>query len=588
MKQIRQFGRIKEFVQQHTMLCVWGAVLSLSGYFLYLPSETGAALLIPPDSSEYAIGLVNLFEHGTFGITLNGEWYPCRYSPWFSISCLTPAYFLGLGDALKLSWAIWAFALTVIFVICKWGEFLGLGWKSVFPAVMLLLMPDFVFYSRIVMTEIPYVAIYAITGLIFVLFDETSLDSRGSWKLVLVCGSLIAWGGMVRPTMLPMSLLFICIIVRKGGWRMRTILLLAILLAPTMLYECANLAYNAYVFGNPFRSGYQYWMPVPCDFPHLLFNWGYVVNNLIELSKLPMAWATIILVVCVNIGLIIIVKSRKTAVLVVRRYFLFLLFLDAQMIILAVLYIGYYWVDIRFFLPITICALPLLFAICHEIARRHIPVIGRCCVMVTPFLLVGLFLAAKPKYYRHAYSRQAWMAKAAVAAQVLPEGAVVLQGGDPNILEQFGFRSKRLILMPYERRFDYVKNMIAPTSIRNTRFQPTSYGQRNIPELVEDGTCKLPFERTFLEDPRYVRELIERGNRVFLEQDALWGEENWPDFQSRLTSVGLKSYLFGVWQVGAIDHDVIRGIYDSLLFRDFRMDSRPDVTAVYHEIIPLN
>ena len=59
--------------------------LSATGFLLHLPSELAVSLAIPPDSTEYAMGLANLFGHGVFGFTLNGEWYPSRYAPWFSL-----------------------------------------------------------------------------------------------------------------------------------------------------------------------------------------------------------------------------------------------------------------------------------------------------------------------------------------------------------------------------------------------------------------------------------------------------------------------------------------------------------------------
>ena len=41
---------------------VCAGLLLFSAFLIYLPSELGAALTIPPDSSEYSICLVNLFD----------------------------------------------------------------------------------------------------------------------------------------------------------------------------------------------------------------------------------------------------------------------------------------------------------------------------------------------------------------------------------------------------------------------------------------------------------------------------------------------------------------------------------------------
>ena len=123
-------------------------MLLLAAFLIYLPSDLGMSLLIAPDASEYSICLANLFEHRRFGFTLNGEWYPSRYAPWFSLLCLTPAYLLSGGNVLCLHWAILVFALVVLFVVWKIGAVCGLGRMAILPSVLLMLMPDFLFYSR--------------------------------------------------------------------------------------------------------------------------------------------------------------------------------------------------------------------------------------------------------------------------------------------------------------------------------------------------------------------------------------------------------------------------------------------------------
>ena len=105
----------------------YASLLALAAFLVYLPPELGAALTVPPDSSEYSICLANLFEHGRFGFTLNGTWYPSRYAPWFSLLCLAPAYLLSGGNVLCMHWAILAFALVVLVASWKMGRLCGLG-----------------------------------------------------------------------------------------------------------------------------------------------------------------------------------------------------------------------------------------------------------------------------------------------------------------------------------------------------------------------------------------------------------------------------------------------------------------------------
>ena len=145
------------------LFCV--SLLGLAAFLIYLPSELGAALTIPPDSSEYSICLANFFGHGRFGFVLNGTWYPSRYAPWFSLLCLTPAYLLSGGDVLCVHWAILVFSVMVLVAVWKMGRMCGLGWMAVLPPILLMFTPDFVFYSRVAMTEIPYSALFVILGM---------------------------------------------------------------------------------------------------------------------------------------------------------------------------------------------------------------------------------------------------------------------------------------------------------------------------------------------------------------------------------------------------------------------------------------
>ncbi len=571
-------GRLK-FSHLILVACLFSAA-----FLLYLPSELGAALTIPPDSSEYSICLVNLFEHGKFGFTLNGEWYPSRYSPWFSLTCLTPAYLLSGGNPLCFHWAILAFSLVLLVLIFEFGRRVGLGWAAPVPPLLLMFLPDFVFYSRVVMTEIPYTALLAVNTLLFARFAAARNHSR---RLCLVAGALVAWLGMVRVTGIPMILAFVAVlVVKRESWRSAIKRILLVVL-PSSAYILGNLSYNRVVFGNFFRSGYNYWVSVPCDFPKITFNMdnaGTVAYMLTHETIGLFMIATVFLTLAFWLSVILgrFGGVRGNGWFVAATSYLFL-----QTLALALLYGGYYWADTRFFLPITICFLPLaIFAV--------MTILSACCgfhlriplTVAVIVLCLVVVVRARTRYLYMAEGRPIWLAEAQIASAVLPPGSVVLQQGDPNVLDHFGFRDRGIRLFPIRRDFDYVKHMTAPRRINHLVDAPESVEQTILPALVSSGVCGLPFPFVAEERPEVIRDFLSRGCRVFLLQSHFYGKKYFEEFKSRVEGMGLVLKLFGVWNVPCIAPSPVRHLYDRLLFPDCSMDLRPEITAVYYEIVP--
>ncbi len=562
---------------------IYVGLLSLAAFCIYLPPELGAALTIPPDSSEYSICLANLFEHGRFGFTLNGEWYPSRYAPWFPLSCLVPAYFLSGGNVLCLHWAILAFALSLLIVIWKMGSLCGMGRLSILPPILLMFMPDFLFYSRIVMTEIPYAALVAFVALFFVRFAN---QPQVSVKFCFCAGLLIAWSGLVRSTGYTLVVPFGVVIFLKSrmNWK-KGFVLLSVIGLPTAVAQLANMWFNWRVFDSPFRSGYHYWCAVPMDFPDLVFNLKYVVPTAICLLQQPIIQATLVFF-CVSLMFAIYIVVTKGF----REYRSFLLlvgYVSFHSLVLVLLYLGYYWIDTRFFFPITICSLLLFLVTVNSLLSKLGAVVRTLLALVVIVLCILLEIKSPARYLYMAERRPVWLAQAQISGAVLPSGAIVIQRGDPNVIEYFGFKRKGLVLYPFSREVDYVMRMTAPSRVTNLVDAPESWDQFIIPKLVDSGVCSMPFPNAFEECPEKVCEYIASGRRVFLLQNHFVSKESYERFKSRLEGMGFSLKLFGIWNVPRIAPNPVRHLYDRLLFPDGAMDSRPEITAIYYEIIPV-
>lgn len=563
----------------------WGIVigLAIAAFLLYLPSETAASLTIPPDSSEYAISLSNLLEHGKFGFTLNGEWHPSRYAPWFSLTCLTPAYFLSGGSTLCYHWMILFFSLSLLGMIYFIGKKLGLGGWAVVPPVLLMLMPDYAFYSRVVMTEIPYAAIFALLAIMFVKY---TLEDECSRAWCLLVGLLLAWCGMVRASGLPMVAPFVVVAYFKRRSMKDFLVRGALFTLPSVLYLMTNALYNYRVFGSPFRNGYHYWLPVPYDFSNLVFSASYIIPAIRYFSSEPIMQVTVAFAAISLLFAALVARGGFDGVVKHRPYLAFLAFGCVQSLVVVVLYVGYFWIDTRFFLGMTIYWLPLFIYAVYRLLKG-IPGVWAVPAFLTLVVLCALILNRCPtRYVYMAVERPVWLAESMVTSRVLPAESVVIATGDPVVLDHFGFRDKNLTILPLARRYDYVDFMIATNSIADKVRSPQDWTVQVIPEFVAAGICSLPFKHTVLEKPEIVRDLLRKGVRVYYQKDLTFNSESkLADMLDAFSSVGVKTVSVGMWTVDPIEPNWLRSWYDSLLFKDKRLDSRPEVSVGYYEIL---
>ena len=560
---------------------VYLSLLLLAAFLIYLPSEIGSALTIPPDSSEYSICLANLFEHGFFGFTLNGEWFPSRYAPWFSLLCLTPAYLLSGGNVLCMHWAVLAFAIVLLVVIWRIGRCCGMGMLAILPPLLLMFIPDFLFYSRVAMTEIPYAALSAILALVFVRFVNQSHHTARS---CVAAGLLISWAGLVRSTGFVLAVPFCgVILVKRMAWGGK-FLLISILVSPIVTSLLVGLGYNWVAFGNPLRSGYNYWQAVPLDFPNLTFKLENIYSAVEYLLTQPICWLTLFAIGISSLYTLYVIKTKAMSE---HKDFLFLEgFVLFHALVLMVLYLAYYWVDTRFFLSVAFCSVPLLLIVVNKVLQRVGSILRLLAIIGVFAVCVAVEVNARNRYLYIVLGRQVWLSEAQISGAVLPSESVVIQRGDPNVIEYFGFKDKGLILFPVSREnFDYVSDMIAPIRISDCCPKPDSCWQKIIPELVAAGVCRLPFPDVLKDNPNQIQKYLSAGKRVFILQDR-FSQNEFESIKLRLDGMGLSLKLFGAWTVPGISPNPIRHLYDKLLFPGCSMDSRPEIVVAYYEVVP--
>lgn len=564
-----------------------GIILALgfAAFLLYVPWQIGFSLAIPPDAEEYAFSLANLIEHGKFGFQLDGVWYPSRYTPWFSLTCLLPCYLLNGGNSLALQPGILVFSLAVLIILYWMGRKLGLGGWSWIPPILAMLLPDFAFYSRLIMTEIPYTALLLASSLVFLRFVEAF--SSPSRKMILAAGLLVTWCGAVRSTGLPMLAPFaIVLCIRNKKWKQR-ISSIALLATPAILFEILNFTYNLHVFGIPFRNGYNYWCSIPYDYPNMLFNIRYLKEAIPYLMGKPLiqfllltllGWAFIS---CRRAHDLPNLATENHSGIALFGYFAF------QCLVLASLYLPYYWTDVRFFVPISICLLPIPFFLVKSITTKFPPKIQKTSLILIVILL-GLFCLGTSNLFQGlASTRPTMTARALKTKEVIPPHSMLILTGDPNLNEYVAIGGRDIRNLPPFRNTDYTMHMVADRSVRNAfPNPPDQWYPMYRKEYVEGGTCKAPFSNVLCESLEPLFESLNEGRRIFLVDQVPSIEAIKPQLIPILESVGLSAAPFGRWVVPAIHPNPIRALYDQLLFPESGAIQQTETTAAFLEIKP--
>lgn len=556
-----------------------------AAYFLHVPSELGTAMAIPPDTDEYCISLAHFVEDGRFGYELNGAFYPSKCPPWFSLIYLLPSYLLSGFQILFTSWSVLCLAILALVAIERIGARLGLGSLSILPSLAVLLMPEFIFYSRIAMTEVPYAAVLSLAMLDFLMVSRKErVHVHDAWSYGLLCAALFA----IRPSGFCTLIPFFILIFRKSAKTRFRLCVLSVL--PTAVFGAATLLYNFWTFGSAFRNGYQYWSPIPFDEPSLLWGWKYVPITLRHLVGQPMFWVDCLMVGIVACWFIMyrmsVFRKRGDADRngSLADATLFVLYHCA---VFGGMYFGYSWPDTRFFLPVSVCLFPVALAVLKFIQPSRFSNQFRFVFSMIVFLLV-VFVGHKQhlRYLNNCLLRSKWLVYEQNAANVLPNDVSVLTIADPNRLEYFNGSEKHVMQIPYARNVDYACSMVAEKSIRGKIKIPNIWRwDRFIDmDLVRSGDCRLPFPEVFSENPDIVASVLKQGQRCFLwvpESEGAFME--WIAQVMRPRNVNLR--LVSGWDSESIQPNLLRKAFDSFALGTAEMITRPSFRLYLFEFV---
>ncbi|GEM_PF-6437532 len=290
------------------------------------------------DAIEYAVGAANILKGNGFVITINGVNYPPRYPPFFSY-LISPGFLL--LDELRAAAIIPSILLAVGIYLSGEISYRICG-SRLAGVVGALAAPQFVNWGGMAMTD----SILAIVTLCSLYLFIRNFEGFWYVSFLLAFGAALKFMGV---------LLYIPWIFR--ALVQRRILDLLKLSVPLGIIVALNSYYQYLTFGDPFRSGYQYWVTVPYDFFHLTFSFDYLTTNLLNL-KAPFVTNVLPLIL---FGLVKSDFSRRILIWSLP-WCLFLLI--------------YFYNDVRLYLPVLLPLSVALFIFLHQKLGRIFTIIA--------------------------------------------------------------------------------------------------------------------------------------------------------------------------------------------------------------------
>lgn len=232
------------------------AVLALAAVLRYSDPGYLSDLAIIPDCGQYTVGGWNLAHGRGLWIYINDLklplQYPCGFPLLLAIFYFATGASLHQGIYVVLLFALASILLAYLFARRVYGRKIAL-----LAAALLAVAPSYVGYSQVLISDMVSNA-FIVTGLWLAWSAAARGESRGwPWAFAgIFCGFSAAVHMLSGLTIIP--LLAACLCGARGGVRRSAVPLLWAL-GGFVVGLTPVLVYNTVAFGNPLRTGYDYW-----------------------------------------------------------------------------------------------------------------------------------------------------------------------------------------------------------------------------------------------------------------------------------------------------------------------------------------
>jgi hypothetical protein len=366
-------SRGPEWAKLATIAAVVLAAL-LTARRVYRSPYSASDLHTTPDEVEYAVCAQRLATLGRYDMDFDGVGVRPHSTPWFS-AVIAPVYVAAPGEIGNGIWAVLAFAVVGMVALHRVGERVAGPLGGALAVCAVLWMPLFPEIARQIMTDVPGAALGFIALWLFLRWSDSSASVRES----LIAGVLVALAFALRSVFLALLIPF-----AWRAWRVRErrVAHCAALLAPLAAVLVANAIYNHVAFGDWHRTGYQYWLAVPYDYPDLLVSLSNVGANLRDFKDDVALWPLEL-----GAGGVLALAFRRP-----RGWRELLTFSAVSALPISALHLAYFYSDLRFHVYLLALAAVIgavgIASVAPQKLREH-PLIG-------PAVLIAAFFALPP------------------------------------------------------------------------------------------------------------------------------------------------------------------------------------------------
>jgi len=481
-------------------------LLAVAVIALFESPYSASNLAIAPDSVEYATAAWRVVHEGRYAITINGTAYPPRYPPGFALIALAPVHLLSGQDPGYGIFGILFWSVVGVMAAFAIGRRLGGLPGGLMAGGAVLLLPDYRHYSQIIMSD---ATCTAMTLVLLLAYLRLSAAPR-NWKGWLCAGVLAALVASIRPTSLSATLPFLFLAVRMPP-RRKSLSNGLLFLLPILLLGASQMLYNHSVFGTPFRSGYQFWCPVPYDYTHLTFGFSHFTQNT------QAAWQSGLFfllpaVVILFLGLRRSAPHTDSEGTAVHDCLCFILLSAAP---LTLFHSFYFFGDPRFFLPVTGPLAALAGAMLGALLRRvssRMAVVAAASVLM---LLLSLELSrpGTEPTRRHTVD---------LLNETLPKKALLISHTDPVYLDFFLNREAERVVLPLSRDVEYASKIVALEKIPTPDPPPADALDHRCQGILSGGGFDvLPAVASEPAGVEAINAALDTGTPVFLDATHL-------------------------------------------------------------------
>ncbi|MCK5843955.1 MAG: glycosyltransferase family 39 protein [Victivallales bacterium] len=504
-------------------LLLFAVPIAVAACILWISPFVASNLSTTPDSVEYATAAFNYAEKGVCKISYCGEWFSMRYPPWFSMFVLAPMFKIfgqDIGNAVIPIFIFGLFGVMAAFLI---GRRLSDPLGGFLAALFLLVSPLYRAYSRVIMTDAPTTVLLLALALVFM---ESRHRRHSSLPLFFIAGLAAAVAASFRPATFAAALPFVLDILwlRRDLRISRRLARLAVFLVPSFTILVAALYYNYLNFGGLLRNGYNYWCPIPYDYPFLTFSFSYAARNAAAFLK------TLAPFFCAGVVMVLFTSAeRKGEFLRDERtrgeFRAFAFFAGVTLFCLLAFHLLYFYSELRFYLPVEAFAVvalgalasvnlvPLRFKSGWRLIAVVSAILAVCLVAVKILAPIGNF----------DYNRRVVVDE---INSVTPSDAVVISSIDPiylNFMTRRAVGSERVII-PTSREVEYASKLIAKRKPRRLDPAPKRWWAHRDPRLKAAGAREaVPW--TANDNPNVLKSLAAQGRNIYIDVSHLTRKE---------------------------------------------------------------